>query len=141
MQNEANEATLEDKKIVELLITSGRPLTAPKICKYFGVKNHQNAVYRLERLAERGIVKITKKRYGTTYEICEDKIATPTSLTLQAIVALSLFALGISMWLFNYLEAAAGYLLCSSLIGTIATFLNALKYKKEKIKDLLALIA
>jgi hypothetical protein len=138
MQN-SDTTPLEDRKIVELLIASG-PLTAPKICKHFGVKNHQNAVYRLERLAEKGIVNVAKKKYGTTYGVNDKKISTPTSVTLQALLTLIFLAMGVSMWLFNYIQAAAGYLFISSIIGTSVVFVSALKYKKEKIKNLLALL-
>jgi hypothetical protein len=138
MQNTDN-PTLEDKKIVSLLIDNGE-MTAPQICKHFGVKNHQNAVYRLEKLAEKGIVVIEKKKYGTKYRVVDSRLSIPTRLTVSVSVSIVLLSIGFMMLISNLVIPAMFYLLACSLLGTSVILIDTMTYKKKKVQDLLALL-
>ena len=113
--NEAGRRRLQDREIVEVLIKHDS-LSLPQIAKLLDA-NVGSVDYHLKKLAEKGIVKIKKKKYGTKYSLNYELVTVSIGAAVQFTFVLIFTLIGFFFLLkFEFGSAALSFSI-SSIIG------------------------
>ena len=124
-----------DREIVKILLDNGE-VTLPKLTKMLG-SNVGTVDYHLKKLAEKGIVIVKKKRYGSTYRLNLDLVKVSNFVIFQLACSLISFFIGVAMiFQLNVLVALACFFV-SSVIGLISIISEYRRQSREKLKILL----
>ena len=132
---EGSRRRLSDREIVELLLKHGS-LSLPQIAKLLDA-NVGSVDYHLKKLAEKGIVKIKKKKYGTKYSLDERIMTASTRTAVQFAITLIFTVIGF-VFLLRFEFVHASFLLSiSSVVGTFLAFKKLKRELEGKIKEIL----
>jgi len=132
---EGSRRRLSDREIVELLLKHGS-LSLPQIAKLLDA-NVGSVDYHLKKLAEKGIVKIKKKKYGTKYSLDERIMTASTRTAVQFAITLIFTVIGF-VFLLRFEFVHASFLLSiSSVVGTFLAFKKLKRELEGKIEEIL----
>jgi len=114
--DEGGRRRLQDREIVEILIKHDS-LSLPQIAKLLDA-NVGSVDYHLKKLAEKGIVKIKKKKYGTKYSLNYELVTVSIGAAVQFTFVFIFTLIGFFFLLkFEFVPAALSFSI-SSIIGT-----------------------
>jgi len=124
-----------DRKIVEVLLNHSR-MTLPKLTKVLG-SNVGTVDYHLKKLAEKGIIIVEKKKYGSTYRLNLDLVKVSKTVIFQLAFSLVAFLIGIIMlFQFRFFIALACFF-ASSITGLYSIVSEYRRQAREKLNMLL----
>ncbi|MHA1583094.1 MAG: winged helix-turn-helix transcriptional regulator [Candidatus Baldrarchaeia archaeon] len=124
-----------DRKIVEVLLNQSR-MTLPKLTKVLG-SNVGTVDYHLKKLAEKGIVIVEKKKYGSTYRLNLDLVNVSKTVIFQLACSIVSILIGIIMlFQLKFLIALACFFV-SSIAGLISIVSEYRRQSREKLEMLL----
>jgi DNA-binding transcriptional ArsR family regulator len=123
------------RDIVKLLLNHGK-LTLPKIAELLG-KNVGTVDYHLKKLADKDIVKVQKKKYGTLYSLNPELTSVRGQVMYELIVTFVFTTVGIIYLLQQSFLFASIALAISSLAGLISVFDKAYHHKKGRLDEVL----
>jgi DNA-binding transcriptional ArsR family regulator len=123
------------RDIVKLLLNHGK-LTLPKIAELLG-KNVGTVDYHLKKLADKGIVKVQKKKYGTLYSLNPELTSVRGKVMYELIVTFVFTTLGILFLTQQNFVLASIALAISSLAGLIAVIDKAYRQKRGRLNEVL----
>jgi DNA-binding transcriptional ArsR family regulator len=123
------------RDIVKLLLNHGK-LTLPKIAELLG-KNVGTIDYHLKRLAEKNIIRVDKKKYGTLYSLNPDLTSVKGRLRYELAVISVFTIVGIIYLLQQSFLFASTALAISSVAGLISAFDKAYHHKKGRLDEII----
>jgi len=123
-----------DRRIVEALLNHGR-LTLPRLTKILG-SNVGTVDYHLRKLAERGIILVDKKRYGSTYSLNGDLISVDRRVYFGMGFSAATLIAGVLLLVQNPFCSAVLFLV-SSLIGLFFIVKEYKRQSRERLRELL----
>jgi DNA-binding transcriptional ArsR family regulator len=123
------------REIVKLLRNHGK-LTLPKIAELLG-EDVGSVDYHLKRLAEKNIIRVDKKKYGTLYSLNSELTSVQGRLRYELAV-ISVFTIVGIIYLFqqSFLFASTA-LAISSVAGLISAFDKAYHHKKGRLDEII----
>jgi DNA-binding transcriptional ArsR family regulator len=123
------------RDIIKLLLNHGK-LTLPKIAELLG-KNVGTVDYHLKKLADKDIVKVQKKKYGTLYSLNPELTSVRGKVMYELIVTFVFTTLGILFLTQQNFVLASIALIISSLAGLTAVIDKAYHQKRGRLNDVL----
>ena len=123
------------RDIVKLLLNHGK-LTLPKIAELLG-KNVGTVDYHLKKLADKGIVKVQKKKYGTLYSLNPELTSVSGKVMYELIVTFVFTTLGILFLTQQNFVLASIALTISSLAGLTAVTDKAYHQKRGRLDEII----
>ena len=124
-----------DRRIVEVLLNHSK-MTLPRLAKVLN-SNVGTVDYHLRKLAEKKIVIVEKKRYGSTYRLNLDLINVDKKLIVQLALSLSTLLFGLFMLFRLEILYATLCFLISSVLGVYAMIKEYKRQSREKLNELL----
>ena len=111
-------------------------MTLPKLTKVLG-SNVGTVDYHLKKLAEKGIVIVEKKKYGSTYRLNLDLVNVSKTVIFQLACSIVSILIGIIMlFQLKFLIALACFFV-SSIAGLISIVSEYRRQSREKLEMLL----
>jgi DNA-binding transcriptional ArsR family regulator len=123
------------RDIVRLLLNHGK-LTLPKIAELLG-KNVGTVDYHLKKLADKDIVKVQKKKYGTLYSLNPELTSVRGQVMYELIVTFVFTTVGVLFLTQQNFVLASIALAISSLAGLIAVIDKAYRQKRGRLNEVL----
>jgi DNA-binding transcriptional ArsR family regulator len=123
------------REIVKLLRNHGK-LTLPKIAELLD-EDVGSVDYHLKRLAEKSIIRVDKKKYGTLYSLNPELTSVQGRLRYELAV-ISVFTIVGVIYLFqqSFLFASIA-LAISSVAGLVSAFDKAYHHKKGRLDEII----
>jgi DNA-binding transcriptional ArsR family regulator len=123
------------REIVKLLRNHGK-LTLPKIAELLG-EDVGSVDYHLKRLAEKSIIRVDKKKYGTLYSLNPELTSVQGRLRYELAVISVFTIVGIIYLLQQSFLFASTALAISSVAGLISAFDKAYHHKKGRLDEII----
>jgi DNA-binding transcriptional ArsR family regulator len=123
------------RDIVKLLLNHGK-LTLPKIAELLG-KNVGTVDYHLKKLADKDIVKVQKKKYGTLYSLNPELTSVRGQVMYELIVTFVFTTVGVLFLTQQNFVLASIALIISSVAGLISAFDKAYRQKRGRLNEVL----
>jgi len=123
------------RDIVKLLLNHGK-LTLPKIAELLN-KNVGTVDYHLKRLAEKNIIRVDKKKYGTLYSLNPELTSVRGKVMYELIVTFVFTTVGTLFLTQQNFVLASIALIISSTAGLIAVIDKAYRQKRGRLNEVL----